>query len=101
MTENEAIAEITSWTRILMRPENQYTSETAEAQDMAIKALKEIQQYRSIGTVAECREAMGRNTKIPLRNVGGIIPVCGKCGGIIDLWQGELNYCPNCGQAIE
>lgn len=27
--------------------------------------------------------------------------VCGNCNGIMDLLQGELNYCPNCGQAID
>ena len=32
---------------------------------------------------------------------GGCIPVCGKCNGIMDLEQGDLNYCPNCGQAID
>lgn len=32
---------------------------------------------------------------------GGCVPVCGKCNGIMDLMQGELNYCPNCGQAID
>ena len=26
------------------------------------------------------------------------LPVCGKCNSIMDLMQGELNYCPNCGQ---
>ena len=26
------------------------------------------------------------------------LPVCGKCNGIMDLMQGELNYCPNCGE---
>lgn len=29
-----------------------------DASDIAIKALEDIQQYRAIGTVAECREAM-------------------------------------------
>ena len=29
------------------------------------------------------------------------LPVCGKCNGIMDLMQGELNYCPNCGQKID
>lgn len=29
------------------------------------------------------------------------VPVCGKCNGIMDLMQGELNYCPNRGQKIE
>lgn len=32
---------------------------------------------------------------------GGCVPVCGKCNGIMGLMQGELNYCPNCGQKIE
>ena len=31
----------------------------------------------------------------------GCIPVCGVCNGIMDLMQGDLNYCPNCGQAID
>ena len=29
------------------------------------------------------------------------LPVCGKCNGIMDLMQGELNYCPNCGKKID
>ena len=29
------------------------------------------------------------------------VPVCGKCNSIMDLMQGELNYCPNCGQKID
>ena len=29
------------------------------------------------------------------------IPVCGKCNGIMDLAQGELNYCPTCGQKLD
>ena len=28
------------------------------------------------------------------------VPVCGRCGGLMDLMQGELNYCPNCGARI-
>lgn len=31
----------------------------------------------------------------------GYVLVCGNCNGIMDLLQGELNYCPNCGQAID
>lgn len=34
-----------------------------EALDMAISALKEIQQYRKIGTVEECREAVEKQQK--------------------------------------
>lgn len=29
------------------------------------------------------------------------LPVCGKCNNIMDVMQGELNYCPNCGQALD
>ena len=29
------------------------------------------------------------------------LPVCGKCNSIMDLMQGGLNYCPNCGQKID
>ena len=31
----------------------------------------------------------------------GCIPVCGVCNGIMDLMQGDLNYCPNCGQKLD
>lgn len=37
----------------------------------------------------------------PKRSKGCEVPVCGKCGGIMDLMQGELNYCPNCGQDLD
>lgn len=37
----------------------------------------------------------------PESNEGGKIPVCGKCNGYMDLLQGNLDYCPNCGQAID
>lgn len=51
MTENEAIKEIKRWTEILLRAGSRCTTETAEAQDMAIKALEDMQQYRALGTV--------------------------------------------------
>ena len=66
----------------------------------AIKALKEIQQYRAIGTVEECREAVEKqNTKKPvLRNDNGKLrkscPVCG-C-----FFSPLSRHCPKCGQAI-
>lgn len=53
MTENEAIKEIKRWTEILLRAGSRCTTETAEAQDMAIKALEEVQQYRALGTLEE------------------------------------------------
>lgn len=66
----------------------------------AIKALKEIQQYRKIGTVEECREAVEKQKpkKPVLRNDNGKLrkscPVCG-C-----FFSPLSRSCPKCGQAI-
>ena len=67
-----------------------------EEMDMAIKALEEVQQYRAIGTVNECREAVEKmkpkKTAIEAIKLH-ICPVCG-FGGIYD-------YCGNCGQRVQ
>lgn len=71
-----------------------------EDMEMAIEALKEIQQYREIGTVEECREAVEkRKPKKPvLRNDNGKLrkscPVC-RC-----FFSPLSRSCPKCGQAI-
>ena len=73
---------------------------TMTALDMAISALKEIQQYRGIGTVEECREAVEKQKpkKPVLRNDNGKLrkscPVCG-C-----FFSPLSRSCPKCGQAI-
>ena len=56
MTENEAISRIKDHMEIhrLKEPRAIYIT---VALSMAIAALKEIQRYREIGTVEECREA--------------------------------------------
>lgn len=67
---------------------------------VAISALEEIQQYRAIGTVEECREAVGKQKakKPVLRNYNLKLrkscPVCGY--SFSPLSRG----CPKCGQAI-
>ena len=73
---------------------------TMTALDMAISALKEIQQYRGIGTVEECREAVEKQKpkKPVLRNDNGKLrkscPVCG-C-----FFSPLSRSCAKCGQAI-
>ena len=52
MTPKEAINTLKNHTQYYV------PTSDLEALDMAIKALKEIHQYREIGTVAECREAV-------------------------------------------
>ena len=76
-----------------------------EALDMAISALKEIQQYREIGTVEECRKAREKQTKKVLKFYGdgeeGLL-LCPNCDGDLwDLMDCGFDFCPYCGQAIQ
>ena len=79
-------------------------TERKEAFDVAISALKEIQQYREIGTVEECREAAEKQNQKPLDFYGDSEDgklLCPSCGN--DLWELKecgFNNCPYCGQAI-
>lgn len=78
--------------------------EICETIDTAITALKEVQQYRKIGTVEECRKAMEKQKlKNPVKNKYHH-NCCPNCGWIV---SGEGGYgeefcphCENCGQAI-
>ena len=100
MTENEAISRIKDHMEIhrLKEPRAIYIT---VALSMAITALKEIQQYREIGTVEECREAVDKQKpkKPVLRNDNGKLrkscPVCG-C-----FFSPLSRSCPKCGQAID
>lgn len=64
------------------------------------QAMKECE--LTIGmTLKEAVEKQIPHKLAPKRSKGCEVPVCGKCGGIMDLMQGELNYCPNCGQRLK
>lgn len=61
---------------------------------IAIQALEEIQQYREVGTVDECREARGKQTaRKP------IFHMCFACGNSLLPFEGE--YCNRCGQRLD
>lgn len=115
MTENEAIEELK---QNIGMPFGSDISN--EASKLAIKALEEIQQYRAIGTVEECREARERQmAKKPIINskkkakikTGDYVYVkCPCCGEDIFScfyflpWndvQMSHEHCQNCGQAID
>ena len=108
MTEQEAIKEVKRWTSILMSAGSKCVSDTAEAQDMAINALEEIQQYRAIGTPEECRAAVEKQKakKPPVVNRPSIfvkVPVCPNCS-TSEHYQplyGKTKYCSNCGQKLD
>ena len=76
-----------------------------ESLDMAIKALEEIQQYREIGTVEECQEAVEKQKpqKALIETIYGYgekkyrCPECGETLMGVDIFAG---YCKWCGQAI-
>ena len=69
----------------------------------AIKALKEIQQYREIGTVEECREEAEKRKPMKVTDVHVDEYYCPACGAENMADQGivEDRYCPNCGQKIQ
>lgn len=77
----------------------------------AIKALNEIQQYREIGTVEECREAVEKQKpKKPRLNYkpkffGKATYTCPRCGNCcLEEFANERQnnrYCWDCGQKID
>ena len=104
MTPEEAIKSLQNiveyWT---------YKPTEVEAAKMAIAALEEIQQYRAIGTVEECREAVEKQT--PNKCIKDSCPdhthyKCPSCGKIQKTKYNDstfgciLNNCSNCGQAL-
>ena len=100
MTPEEAI-EILEEVKELDDTMYAYNPTYMNSLDMAIEALKEVQQYREIGTVEECRKAVEkrRSKKPVLRNDNGKLrkscPVCG-C-----FFSPLSRSCPKCGQAID
>lgn len=76
-------------------------------QPEAIEALKEVQQYREIGTVEECREAIEKQKPHSVLckefNIWGTIVEiykCPNCGEKIRDKTKKSKYCKKCGQAI-
>lgn len=74
-----------------------------ELQDMKsnyFEALSDWRQYRKIGTLEECRAAVERSNE-KTRIIDGITECCGYDFGI-DAFQRELpKFCPVCGREIE
>ena len=102
MTENEAIEALRLINTSRVHPFYSW-EEMAEVRDIAISALKEVQQYREIGTVEECREAVEKQKpKKPHRNYKKFSGLWCKCGWYLGQKQClDIKYCPNCGQAID
>lgn len=81
-----------------------HAEDVNEALEIAKQALEEIQQYRQIGTVEECRaDREKQSPKKPRILVsrggkGGKYCVCPSCVGVIGKY---IPFCRSCGQAIQ
>ena len=90
--------------------------EICETIDTAISALKEVQQYREVGTVEECREAVEKQkpkkriypkTALERYYHAPECPNCKRelnpqiCGYTLAQAIGIYSYCPWCGQNLE
>ena len=88
-----------------------HAGDVNEALEIAKQALEEVQQYREIGTVEECREAMEKQkpkkcdvTKDNFR-IYYKCPTCNHCLRVEynhGSWMGKKSKnCSKCGQAIQ
>lgn len=108
MTENEAIEGFKIDNAFLGESEKG----TVERNNFVIKVLEEIQEYRAIGTVEECRKAVERmKPKRPnienrrIRDCIGIphdftVTICPACGQQLEKVKFRKYPC-ECGQAID
>lgn len=106
MTEREAIEVLNNFDmQVSAKADGAYQSTIGEmACKVAVMALAEIQQYRAIGTVEECREAREKQTPKQPTLYGGedgkmICPSCNK--DLWDLRECGFDFCPYCSQAIK
>lgn len=110
MSENEAIEEVkTAIDLAKMYTQNFERKREIQGYEMAIKALEEIQQYRTIGTPEECRTAMEKQTpKRPDYEGDGYADgqlvydtwICPCCGKHYEVDYDNYDYCPYCGQKL-
>lgn len=117
MTEDEAIARIRY--RIDTATDiagNGVDGKAYEDMEIAIKVLEEIQRYRAIGTVEECRETREKQKPMkpihvyPMQALTGVrdsddpgdymCPAC-KTGTVFDAYGYKSDYCHYCGQKLD
>lgn len=81
-----------------------------EKAETIIKGFEELEQYRTIGTVEECREAREKQVaKIPGYEGDGYSDgemvydtwICPNCSESYEVGYDEYEHCPNCGQHLD
>ena len=101
MTPEEAIKDL----QYLIAEYDAYPPETGVCATIgslqyAISALKEIRQYREIGTVEECREAVEKRKPKAPKDSLKIKPVIDENGSYVDADVTVYLLCPNCGEMV-
>lgn len=108
MTENEAINKLDSLHYKIRHDSfcNKVYNTELKAFEEARTALEEIQKYRAIGTVEECREAIEKQKPIKPDVWGdvhsdGIMVLdmrdCPNCWTTYEIDYDKHKYCPECG----
>ena len=116
MTESEAIEKLKNM-RLFMQitdenSEHKFPQDYYKANEMAIRALEEVQQYRAIGTPEECRAAVEKQkAKKPImkqyfEDLEDECLCCPTCGEILtDRIPADNKtfyfHCMNCGQKFD
>lgn len=96
----------------VMKTMNDCYGELTEPLDIVrYKFLQELKEYREIGTVEECREAVEKQKPEKpdyegdgYDNNGNIIYdtwICPTCGAWYEVDYDDYKHCPECGQAID
>lgn len=109
MTEQEAIEYLNNHYLVvghILNPPKKECEHHNSVMDMAIQALEEIEQYRSIGTVEEFKALKEKAEPKKDNNDGGRCKACGTYNNFIinklaNPKGHPVIYCWNCGQAID
>ena len=75
-------------------------SDRLDCINYAINALKEVQQYREIGTVEECRESREKQIPKKPKDELKINPAIDENGAYVDADMTVYLLCPNCGEMV-
>lgn len=101
MTENEAIKILVGDIMPLNIHYSPFIHKGNKAHEIAIQALKEIQEYRAIGTVEELKALKEKNE--PTKVIEHETPYfvhwqCGNCGA--EFYSGQI-FCDDCGHPAD
>lgn len=96
MTESEAIKNINTY---IYSELESIPKQLLESLKLACFTLREVQQYRAIGTPEECRAAVEKQIpKKPKTDDRYVMYICPWCNDFVKV---SHNYCQNCGQKLD